>query len=283
MSRAIIAALLAGTLVPAAATAQAVGINAAIRNRVTMKTAADRAPRPAVLRERVSIGDDVQTGPASVLQVLLLDRTAFTVGANARVKIDRFVYDPGRGASTVAASVAKGAFRFMSGKAMRGAPGTSSITTPVASIGIRGTIFEGVVGEDAIRIAAGENTGSMGGTPWDPATASLIVLRGPGRAAQGDERPGAIDVTAGGATVAVEAPGLAVFIPGPNRVPIGPFAISDAGLEALAALLRTTPTRPRGSLVDPLATNPAVDLFFERGQQQDVPGKDPIRIPGQQP
>ena len=164
----------------------------------------------------------------------------------------------------------------MSGKAFRGNPGTSSVTTPVASIGIRGTIFEGVVGADAIRIAAGENTGSMGGSSWDPATASLIVLRGPGRAAQGDERPGAIDVTAGGATVAVEAPGLAVFVPGPNRVPIGPFAISDAGLEALGALLRTTPRRPRGSAVDPLATNPVIDLFFQGG------GADCVVDPRQQ-
>ena len=272
MTRPLLAALLATALIPATAHAQAIGINAAIRNSVKMKTAADRAPRPAVLRERVSLGDEVQTGPASVDQMLLLDKSVFTVGANARVKIDRFVYDPNRGASTVAASVAKGAFRFMSGKATRGAPGTSSVNTPVASIGIRGTILEGVVGPDAIRIAAGE-AGAAGAGITDPENASLIVLRGPGAAAQGDEHPGAIDVTAGGTTVAVASPGLAVFVPGPNRAPIGPFQLSDAGLDALHALLRTTPNRRRGSVANPVAINPVTDLLFERGEEdRQTPG-----------
>src|SRR3546814_20762091 len=86
-------------------------------------------------------------------QLLLLDKTSFTVGSNARVKIDRFVYDPARNASSVSASVAKGAFRFMSGKSLKNGRTRSSIQTPVASIGIRGTIVEGVVGREAIASA----------------------------------------------------------------------------------------------------------------------------------
>ena len=52
-----------------AAQAQAVGVNAAIRNSVQMKTSADRALRKAVLKERVSLNDDIATCPASVLQI----------------------------------------------------------------------------------------------------------------------------------------------------------------------------------------------------------------------
>jgi len=259
--RSLAALLLASAAIPISAQEAApVGINAAIRNSVQMRTAA-RPLHPAVLRERVSIGDEVQTGSASVLQILLLDKTAFTVGANARVKIDRFVYDPNRSTSSVGVSVAQGAFRFMSGKSLRGAPGQSSVKTPIASIGIRGTIFEGVIGNDALRIAKGE--AAVGAAiKGDAATATLIVLRGPGQTSQGDEKPGAVDITIGDRIVAIETPGLAVFIPGPNQAPIGPFPLSEAGFDALQALLRTSPDRRnrRGAAID---RNPIVDLIFE--------------------
>ena len=166
--------------------------------------------------------------------VLLLDKSVFTVGANARLTVDRYVYDPNRGSRSIGATVAKGAFRFMSGKPDRG--GGSQIRTPVATIGIRGTILEGVVGESAALIAAGESAVGRN-VDSDPDTASLIVLRGPGRATQGGAVPGSITVDAGGRTVAVDRPLLAVFVPGPGRAPIGPFRISASGLLQIQALL----------------------------------------------
>lgn len=251
------AALIAA--LPAGANAQAVGINAAIRNKVMTRKAAEQSLRPAVLKARVSIGDQVVTAPASMLQLLLLDRSSFTVGANARVTIDRFVYDPARSASAVGASVARGAFRFMSGKPVRSMPGKTAITTPVASIGVRGTMFEGVVGEDAVRIAGGEE-GAGGGRP-DAESATLVVLRGP--AATATEPGGAIDVTANGKTIGVDRPGMAVFIPGPGQDPIGPFLLSDGGLLALHDLLRTSPDSRRDrDWLDP-QTNPIVDQTLE--------------------
>ena len=148
------AALLTVAVFPASA--QTVGVNAAVVNDVRMTTQANPAVHKAVLKERVSLGNDIVTGRASVLQVLLLDHTSFTVGGNARIKVDRFVYDPNRSASSVGLSVAKGAFRFISGKPLHANPGQSAIRTPIVSIGIRGTIVEGAVGADAIRIARGE-------------------------------------------------------------------------------------------------------------------------------
>jgi hypothetical protein len=269
-SAVILALLVAGTSTPAVAQSKVVGINAAIRNTVQIKS----GPTPfrkAVLKERVSLGDDIQTAAASVLQVLLLDQTTFTVGANARVRIDRFVYDPARSASSVGASVAKGAFRFMSGKPTRGMPGQSSVATPVGSIGIRGTIFEGAVGADAVRIARGEQ--SVGVVGADAEKATLIVLRGPGAATRGDEKVGAIDVTIDGQMVAVTSPGMAMFVPGPGQVPVGPFLISDAGLSALHDLLRSTPDRRGRSASLPLEGNPVVDQTIE------CTGGDPIQGP----
>jgi hypothetical protein len=253
--------LLAATLVFAGAAdaASTVGINAAIRNKVVTRAAADPTPRPAVLKARVSLGDQVQTANASMLQILLLDRSNFTVGSNARVTIDRFVYDPDRSASAVGASVARGAFRFMSGKSVHNMPGKTAITTPVASIGVRGTVFEGAVGPDAVRIA-GKEAGAAGGR-IDPETATLIVLRGPGATAT--EPGGAIDVTANGNLVSLDRPGMAVFVPGPNQNAIGPFSLSDSGLLALHDLLRTTPdSRDQLAKFD-AEGNPIVDRTLE--------------------
>lgn len=217
----------------AVAKPQVVGINAAVLNDVRISNAIAPQPRPAVLRQRVALADKIQTGQRSQLQVLLLDKSVFTVGANARLTIDRYIYDPNGGRSFTA-SVAKGAFRFMSGRSDRG--GNSSINTPIAAIGIRGTLVDGVVGADAIAIASGERA-IDGNIRSDPATASLIILRGPGRRTQGNVLPGAITVTAGGRTVALDQPMLAAYVPAPGMAPIGPFAISLEGLARVQDLI----------------------------------------------
>jgi hypothetical protein len=233
------AALAAASLAGSPVLAQAVGVNAAIRNKVEIRGAATKKVRPAVLRERVILNDEVRTGVASQLQILLLDRTTFTVGANARVAVDRFVYDPAANSRSTGVSVAKGAFRFMSGRNLRRPSGPVSVRTPVATIGVRGTIFEGVVGEDAIRIA-GREPAVGGKVKAKKDEASLIVLRGPGPRTQGDTRPGAVDVTVGDRTITLDRPGLALYAPRVGAPPIGPFPISPAGLQALQSLLRTT-------------------------------------------
>ena len=74
---------------------------------------------------------------------------------------------------------------------------------------------------------------------------------------------GAIDVTANGKTVALERPGLALFIPGPGTAAVGPFELSDKGLLQLHDLLRTTPDT-RGRMVGLDAEgNPIVDRTLE--------------------
>lgn len=238
MNRSVFASALAGAaiLLPAvpAAAQRVVGVSAAVRNDVRNRKVGTPVPRPVQVKDRIALNDQVQTGVKSQLQVLLLDKSVFTVGANARLTVDRYVYDPNRGSRSIGATVAKGAFRFMSGKPDRG--GGSQIRTPVATIGIRGTILEGVVGESAALIAAGESAVGRN-VDSDPDTASLIVLRGPGRATQGGAVPGSITVAAGGRTVAVDRPLLAVYVPGPGRAPIGPFRISAAGLLQIQALL----------------------------------------------
>ena len=65
-----------------------VGVNAAIRNSVQTRSSASGPLRPAQLRAPVRLGDQFVTGPQSQVQVLLRDRSTFTVGANARMTVD---------------------------------------------------------------------------------------------------------------------------------------------------------------------------------------------------
>jgi hypothetical protein len=254
----IIAALVAAQLAPPASFAQrgsgaAIGVNAAIKNIVQMKTAKDGALRPAVLREAVHIGDTVSSGPNSALQVLLRDQSVFTIGANARMTIDRFVYDPARGTGAVAASVARGAFRFMSGRAAHN--GGVAIQTPVASIGVRGTIVEVLVGEEAISVING-NAGLRGqAIGADANTATLIVLRGPGPNRVGQDRVGAIDITANGRTTSVNSAGV-VVIKGPNADASQTFELTPAIEQRLDSSLTTSPTpQDQRAVVAEIATS----------------------------
>ena len=219
----------------------AIGVASSVVKDVKLSNARVPQPRPVVVRQQVALADLIQTGKGSQLQLLLLDRSTFSIGANASLRIDRFVYDPARGRS-VGASVAKGAFRFMSGRPNR-ATG-STITTPVATIGIRGTILEGAVGEVAREIAKKEIK-EVRDARADEQGATLVVLRGPGARTEGGAEVGAASVTSAGVTVQLSAPMQAAFVPRAGVPPIGPFQLSPEGLAKLQD--RTFPQLAKGN------------------------------------
>lgn len=224
---------------------QNVGVNSAVRNNVQVKQTASGNARQAQLRQRVRIGNQISTGGNSTLQVTLLDRSSITVGPNSRMTINRFVYDPSRNGNSVGASVAKGTFRFLSGKSSN----RNNVTTPSASIGIRGTMLEGAVGEDALSIAASEPNLSLP-AEVDPETATIVVLRGPGPDAPATEKRGLIEVTSGGQTVSLSRPGQAAFIPAVGAAPIV-FNLSAVGYQGFDQVLRTQP----GNFVGPQSSS----------------------------
>jgi hypothetical protein len=86
---------------------------------------------PVYSRERIVTGD------AARLAIGFMDSTKLTVGENADVTLDDFVYQPG-GQSAMRISLV-GAFRFISGPTTPAA----TLTTPFAVIGVRGTDFWG--------------------------------------------------------------------------------------------------------------------------------------------
>lgn len=233
-------ALVATALVlgPVPVSSQTVGVNSAVRNTVRIKQGAAAPAEQAKIKQPVKMGNAITTGVNSGLQVTLLDQSSLTLGPNGSLTVDRFVYNPATKSASVASSVTKGAFRFMSGRAAGG--GRNSMTTPAASIGIRGTMLEGAVGAEAIAIA-GLQAGLPSGAAVDPATATVIVLRGPGPQAPGTVRKGLIDVTAGGKAVTLSQPGNAVFIPRAGAAPI-PFQLNNLAFQHFDVVLRTQPS-----------------------------------------
>jgi hypothetical protein len=87
-------------------------------------------------------GTRVETGPDAKVQFILLDETSFTIGPNSEMVLDDFVYDPRTDIKRVSARVARGTFRFISGKVARKDPENLRIRTNVITIGIRGTDLE---------------------------------------------------------------------------------------------------------------------------------------------
>lgn len=234
--------LLASSAMPANAQQRVeVGNVASVAGEVRLSNAQVREPRRIQRRERVAWGDRIETGRESQAQILLLDQTTFGIGARSRVTIDRFVYDPGAGRSLFA-TLTRGALRFFSGTP---SPGNSAeLNTPSGRIGIRGTALDLLVGEHAREIGRNEDAVTRGSISENEAT--LVVLRGPGQRTLGGLTPGLAEVTSGGVTVRLSAPGEAAFIPRAGVPPIGPFRISDAGLARVQARMNPVVAETRG-------------------------------------
>jgi hypothetical protein len=113
---------------------------------VTSATAGDPLGKPPTERERVlHVGIDVKanelitTGPADRAHLVFLDGTSLTVGPQARLSIDRFVYDPNKKTGELAINATQGVFRLVGGKISKTQPIT--VTTPSSTLTIRGGIM----------------------------------------------------------------------------------------------------------------------------------------------
>lgn len=244
-----------------------VGVNAAIRNSVQTRSATNAPLRPAQLRAAVRLGDQFVTGAQSQVQVLLRDRSTFTVGSNARMTVDRFVVSENGGS---AVSVARGAFRFASGRTTRSST-REAIGTPVGSIGVRGTIVEGVVGPDVLEIL--RNQPDVPPFTGDGETLLLVVLRGPAGGAQTFDTPGAVDVERNGVTVTLDRPGQALLVSSDGV--FGPFFLPDDVSAALCDLLSPAPDSEADSGGGELETAAAVAADDTTSFAESLPPFDP--------
>jgi FecR-like protein len=118
---------------------------AAAKVGVTSATDGDPLGKPPQEAERVlRIGVDVQanelitTSANDRAHLLFLDGSSLTVGPNAQLTIDKFVFDPNTKTGELAINASKGVLRLVGGKISKNGP--IVINTPANTVGIRGGI-----------------------------------------------------------------------------------------------------------------------------------------------
>ncbi|MDF1748756.1 MAG: FecR domain-containing protein [Alphaproteobacteria bacterium] len=95
-------------------------------------------------------GDQIETADGASIKMTFIDGTLFTLGGDARLALDEMVFNPATSSGESAFSILQGGFLFVSGQIAQNNPNDMTVTTPVATIGIRGTIVTGEVSGDQL-------------------------------------------------------------------------------------------------------------------------------------
>lgn len=92
---------------------------------------------PLKVKDDIYLNDVVQTGKNSSLGITFIDATTFNLKASTRITIDNYVYEDGGKSNAAIFDVAKGTAAFVAAAVAK--TGDMKITTPTATLGIRGT------------------------------------------------------------------------------------------------------------------------------------------------
>jgi hypothetical protein len=95
----------------------------------------------AAVGSPVRANDTLQTGAKARLQVTFRDNTNLTLGENATVVVDRYVFDPDAGVGKATLNAAKGALRVVTGRLSEMPNKDIKVSTPFAALAVRGTDF----------------------------------------------------------------------------------------------------------------------------------------------
>jgi hypothetical protein len=125
----------------------------------------------------INVGKDifadefVNTDDASSTELMFLDQTNLTITPGSSVKIDKFVFDPNGKKGDVVFNVARGSLRFVTGSQD---PTSYQIKTPVATIGVRGTIVNFITTNSGLAVQLEDGSAGVIGangvlTPMTPA------------------------------------------------------------------------------------------------------------------
>ena len=96
---------------------------------------------PAANGTPVHMNDRLRTGANARLEVTFNDNSKLTLGENANVVIDRFIYNPKKSSAQVVLSSTQGAIRFAGGKIEQMNQKNIVVNTPSAALAVRGTHF----------------------------------------------------------------------------------------------------------------------------------------------
>ena len=96
---------------------------------------------PAAVGTLAHMNDELRTGAKARLQISFRDSSELTLGENATVVVDRFVFNPDEGTGEALLKTGVGAFRLATGKISELRDKKITVSTPFATLGVRGTDF----------------------------------------------------------------------------------------------------------------------------------------------
>src|SRR5262245_13257201 len=122
-------------LCSATAGAQTVGSVTRVQN------SAQIGAKTATVGTSVQMNDELRTAANARLQITFRDGTLLTLGENARVVVDRYVFDPKESTGALALKTTTGAIRFATGQLGKMRNKDVTVTTSYAALAVRGTEF----------------------------------------------------------------------------------------------------------------------------------------------
>jgi hypothetical protein len=147
----VIAGAFALTPVAAQETVRAGGVSALTGNALAVRAVGQD---DLAVNDPIFTDDILETGPTGKLRVTFSDNTELTLGPNADVVIDEYVYAPEKKAGNAAIRIAAGTARILAGAIEgSGGQGAFAVSTPIATIGIRGTDFFVEMDGDHLQVA----------------------------------------------------------------------------------------------------------------------------------
>ena len=88
-------------------------------------------------------GDTIETVGSGSVGLVFLDKTTLSLSDGGKMVLDELIFDPSTGNGSMAVDMLEGAFSFVSGEIAKTGPDAMKVSTPVATIGIRGTTVAG--------------------------------------------------------------------------------------------------------------------------------------------
>ena len=131
------AMILACSAVPGFAEQDSVGVTGAVNPHAIGQAPAGPIEQLAI-GQNVVRNEKISTFNKGQVQLIFADQSTLTLGENSEIVIDEFVYDPGKQAGSMTATVTTGVLRYVGGKISK--KNDVSFLTPSGVVTVRGGI-----------------------------------------------------------------------------------------------------------------------------------------------
>lgn len=236
----------------------------------------DKNSYPLRARDDIYLNDIVQTSSNSTLGITFNDATTFNLSASSKITIDNYVYEDGGKQNSGIFDIGKGTVAFVAAAVAK--TGDMKITTPTATLGIRGTT--GVV--DVPEGAAANSTSNVNIKLYPDADGRVGHIDVDDRSS--GTRLGALTQASSGFAIrpGAAAAGVMRFAAVPITIPPQQIA-RDRGFVSQVHLAQTRGRQIVTEQRDFRRANPTASPRIPRPFQPQQQQLRPSTTPGQQP